>query len=364
MEDLRQIVELRPDPVPDLLQLLAPVTGRIDGPSDPVVVVARCLFNDLLQGRELLDAEFLETDRIDLDLLGELRDVEHLFFRLTDVAVDEVPVQINVVLRQDRKRIADLLLGDALVNLLQDPVVGRLDPDQKDLETRLLRLVKDPRMLRNVNPGLGNKDLLDLVLDDQVAKLFAPLRVGEEVIVAEEHDIGRHRLQFFDDRFDRSFRVVPLLAERIETEGAELAVERTSPRGQYRVEGVAAESNAVFHQTIIVSSQGPVRKRNTREVRQRMDFVVDDSSVLPIGKPTDILAGDPRDDLLNDFFALTPNDHVDIRTTVEQGLDFLRCFMASDDRADLRRQLGHEITDLCRTGIPIGCLRKEDRFRS
>ena len=101
-------------------------------------------------------------------------------------------------------------------------------------------------MPRDVNPGLDNKDLLDLVLDNQIAKLFAPLRVREEVVIAEEHDIGRNRLQFFDDRFDRSFRVAPLLPERIETECAELAFERTSPRCQYRVERVAAESNTVF----------------------------------------------------------------------------------------------------------------------
>jgi len=145
MEDLRQIIELRADPVADLLQLLTPMTGRIDGPPDPVVVVARRLVNNLLQGRELLDAEFLETDRIDFDLLGELRDVKHLLFRLADVAVNEVPVQINVVLRQDRKRITDLLLGDALVNLLQDPVVGRLDPDQNCLPPFLIdAIVKAP----------------------------------------------------------------------------------------------------------------------------------------------------------------------------------------------------------------------------
>ena len=122
-------------------------------------------------------------------------------------------------------------------------------------------------MLRNVNPGLGDKDLLNIFLDDQIAKLFAPFGVREEVIVAEEHHIGRHGLQLFDHRLDRSFRVAPLLAERIETEGAELALERTSPRGQDRVKGVAAESNTVFHQAIIVSSKGPVRKRDTREVR-------------------------------------------------------------------------------------------------
>ena len=83
-----------------------------------------------------------------------------------------------------------------------------------------------------------------------------------------------------------------------------------------------------------------------------MDFVVDDSSVLPIGKPTDILVRDPRDDLFDDLFALTSYDHVDIRTTVKQILDFLRCLVASDDRADLRRQLRDEITDVLEPRLP------------
>ena len=89
-----------------------------------------------------------------------------------------------------------------------------------------------------------------------------------------------------------------------------------------------------------------------RDVSEKMDLVVDDSSVLPIGKPTDILIGDPRDDLLNDLFALTSYDQVNIRTTVKQVLYFLRCLMASDDRADLRRELRHEITDLLEPGFP------------
>jgi hypothetical protein len=39
-------------------------------------------------------------------------------------------------LHQDRTRFPDLLLGDAFLKLVQDPVVGRLDSDQEDLETR------------------------------------------------------------------------------------------------------------------------------------------------------------------------------------------------------------------------------------
>jgi len=40
-------------------------------------------------------------------------------------------------------------------------------------------------MFRNVNPGLDNKDFLDLVFDNQIAKLFAPFGAREEVVIAE-----------------------------------------------------------------------------------------------------------------------------------------------------------------------------------
>jgi hypothetical protein len=102
---------------------------------------------------------------------------------------------------------------------------------------------------------------------------------------------------------------------------------------------VLAESDTVLNPAIIVLPQGPVRKRNMCDVRQRMVFVVDDSSVGPIGKPTDILVRDARDDLFDDLFALTSDDHVDIRATLKQNLDLLRCLVASDDCADFRRQL-------------------------
>ena len=336
-----------------MLQLLTPVLVRIHGTADTLVVVARRFFNHFLQGREPLDAEFLETDGIQFDLLRELRDVEHLFFRLADVAVDEVPMQIEVVLCQDRKRIPDLLLGNALLKLLQDSVVRRFDPDQEKLETRFRSLVEDPGMPRDVNPGLDNKDLLDLVLDNQIAELFAPLRVREEVVIAEEHDIGRDRLQFFNDRFDRPLRIVSLLSERIHAECAELAFEWTPSCCQYRVERLPAEPNTILNPVIIVLSQGPVGKRNTCDVRQRMVFIVDDFSVLPIGKSADILIWHSRNDFFDDFFTLTTDDHIDIWTTLKQVLDFLCCFVAPDYRADLTRQLGDEITDVLEPGLPL-----------
>ncbi len=108
-------------------------------------------------------------------------------------------MQIEVVLGQDGKGIRDFLLGDTLLKLLQDPVVRRLDSDREHLESRFLCLVEAPGMPRDVNPGLSNKDFLDLVFDDQIAKLFASLRVCEEVVIAEEHDIGCNHLQLFDD---------------------------------------------------------------------------------------------------------------------------------------------------------------------
>src|SRR4030042_102795 len=143
----------------------------------------------------------------------------------------------------------------------------RFDPDKKKPETRLFRLIENLRILRHINSGLDGKDLLDLVLDNQIAKLFAPPGIGEEVIIAEQHKISLNRLQFLDNRFERPFRVAPLLPERIETERAELAFERTSPSCQYRVEGTVAESNAVLNPVIIVPSQGSVRKRDMRNVR-------------------------------------------------------------------------------------------------
>ncbi len=49
-KDLRQIIKLRPDSVPDLPQLLAPVSVRIDGPADTVIVVTRRFLNHFFQG--------------------------------------------------------------------------------------------------------------------------------------------------------------------------------------------------------------------------------------------------------------------------------------------------------------------------
>jgi hypothetical protein len=49
-------------------------------------------------------------------------------------------MQEEVVPPQDRECITDLLLGDALLELGQYPVVRRFDAQQKDPETRLLRL--------------------------------------------------------------------------------------------------------------------------------------------------------------------------------------------------------------------------------
>jgi hypothetical protein len=89
------------------------------------------------------------------------------------------------------------------------------------------------------------------------------------------------------------------------------------------------------------------------DVRQRMNLVVDDSTVLPIGKPTDILGRGSRDDLLNNLFTLTSYDHIDIRTTVKQILNFLRCLITSGDCADLRRKPRNEITNFLESRFPL-----------
>jgi len=229
MENLRQIVKLRANPVADAFEFRRPVTVRIYGTADMFVVVARGRINHLLKGREFLDAEFLETDGIQLDLLCELRDIEHFFFRLSDVAVDEVAMQEEIVPRQDCKRIPHLLLSEAFLKLVEYPVVRGLDSDKENLKACFLCLFENIRMLGDVNSGLDNKGLANIVLDDAVAKLLAPLRICKEVVIAEEHDVSRDSFQFINDRLDRPFGVASFLSERIETERAELAFERAAP---------------------------------------------------------------------------------------------------------------------------------------
>ena len=194
-----------------------------------LIVVTWSCFNHFLEGREFLNAEFLETDGIQLKLLCELRDVEHFFLGLTDVAVDKVTVQKEIIPRQHRKSVPHLLLSDAFLKLFEYPVVRRLNSDKKNLKARFLCLFEDIGMLRDVNSGLDNKRFLDTVLDDQVTKLLAPFWVCKEVIIAEEHGVGRDRFQFFNDRLDRPFSVASFLPERIQTERTELTFERAAP---------------------------------------------------------------------------------------------------------------------------------------
>ena len=85
----------------------------------------------------------------------------------------------------------------------------------------------------------------------------------QEIVITEKHKIGLNRFQFFNNRIERPFRIASFLPERIETERAKLALERTSPGCQYRVEGTTAESNVLLNKVIIVPSQGAVGKRNT-----------------------------------------------------------------------------------------------------
>ena len=83
-----------------------------------------------------------------------------------------------------------------------------------------------------------------------------------------------------------------------------------------------------------------------------MDFAVNNLAVFPIGKSTDVFVRNPCDDLLDDFLALASDDHVDIRATLKQNLDLLRCLVASDDCADLGRQLRDKIADTLELEVP------------
>ena len=155
----------------------------------------------------------MKIDRIQLDLFGELRDVKHFLFRLADVAINEVPVQIEVILRQDLKGVPDLLLGNAFLKLPEDSVVWRLDPEQENPKARFLGLGEDTRVPRNVNSGLDCEDFSDTVLNNQIAKLFASIEIGEDIVIAEHYDVGSNRLDFFDDRLERTFGVAAFLAD-------------------------------------------------------------------------------------------------------------------------------------------------------
>ena len=188
----------------------------------------------------------MEVDGIQLDFLGELGDIKHLLFFLADVTINEESVQIEVILRQDCKGVPDLLLGNAFLKLLQDPVMRRLNPEQENPKASFLGFGQDMRVPGNVNSGLDSKDLLDIVLDNQIAKLFAPLDIGEDIVVAEHYGVGGDRLEFFDDRLEGAFCVAALLTKRVEAERAELAFEWAPPGGQDSVARVPAEPNTAL----------------------------------------------------------------------------------------------------------------------
>ena len=83
-----------------------------------------------------------------------------------------------------------------------------------------------------------------------------------------------------------------------------------------------------------------------------MSFIVDDSSVLPVGKSTDILVWSSRDNLLDDLFALASYDHVNVRAALEQIFNFLCCFVASNNCTNPRGELRQEGTDILKSGFP------------
>jgi hypothetical protein len=100
---------------------------------------------------------------------------------------------------------------------------------------------------------------------------------------------------------------------------------------------VAADLHPVHNGAIVAFPQRSVRKRDVRDIGQRMNLVVDDSAILTVRKTEDILAWDPCDNLSDDLFAYTPRDHVDIRTTLKQIFHLLRGFVTPDDCTNLRR---------------------------
>jgi hypothetical protein len=108
----------------------------------------------------------------------------------------------------------------------------------------------------------------------------------------------------------------------------------------------------VFQQAIRVSSQGSFREWNSGKVGERMDLVVDDAPVFPVGKSAYLFVRNSFDNLLDDLFTLAPNDQVDIGTTVKETVNLFRRLVATDDRADLWRQLGHETGNLFVSGFP------------
>jgi hypothetical protein len=321
--------------------------------ADAGVVVARRGLDDFLERRELLDPQLLKADRIEPDFTGELRDVEHLLFALADVAVDEVPVQVEIILRQDGQRLANLLLRDALLEVREDPIVRRFDAQQEHFESRLLELVQQRPALGDVDPRLDDELLLDPVFDDQVAELLGPLGIGEQVVVAEEHDVRRDGLELLDHRLERTFCVFALLAERIETERAEFALERAPAGRQDGVECVAAEPDAVLRPVIIMASQRAVGEYEMRQVRQLLVGIVHDLSVLAIGQAPDFGVGNVADHLPNDLFALAPHDQVDVRAAGEQVLDLFRGLAAADHRGNLGGQLRDEVADALEFGVPL-----------
>jgi hypothetical protein len=87
-----------------------------------------------------------------------------------------------------------------LLEIREDSIVGRLDAEQEHLESRLLELVQERAASGDVDSGLDDEFLLDPVGDDQVAQLLGAPGVREQIVIAEQHHVGSHGLEFLDDR--------------------------------------------------------------------------------------------------------------------------------------------------------------------
>lgn len=92
--------------------------------SDAGVIVTGVDSHDLLEREYFFDPRLMEADGVDLQLSGELRNVEHFFLCPADVAADEIAVEEEIILGQDGEGIADLLLRDAFLQLRGDPFPG------------------------------------------------------------------------------------------------------------------------------------------------------------------------------------------------------------------------------------------------
>lgn len=72
--------------------------------------------------------------------------------------------------------------------------MGRFDTDQEKLETGFFGFFQQFRIPADFYAGLDAEAFLNPVLDNQVAQLLAPFRIGKKIIIAEHDHVGRNTL--------------------------------------------------------------------------------------------------------------------------------------------------------------------------